>query len=100
MLVHDLGLRGAREATARRFLLIAFGLLSLAAAVVTMLAARLVLARLEQRSSPGPDRGGGRHSPEFQPVLADVRELVVDRLATESETDGRRPVDAGAAQAR
>jgi trehalose 6-phosphate synthase len=86
VLVHDLGFVERREATTRRFLMLAFGFLALAAAVITLVAARLTwrgwsreLRRLIR---------GERPRPEFQPFLRDVRDLV-ERLASDRETDGR-----------
>ncbi|MDM7993113.1 MAG: trehalose-6-phosphate synthase [Candidatus Fermentibacter sp.] len=85
VLVHDMSFVGRREATARKFLLLAFAFLSLAASVVTVVAARLSwrgwsdqLRRLLKGEEP--------HA-EFVPFLRDVRDLV-DRLASERETDG------------
>jgi trehalose 6-phosphate synthase len=87
VLVHDMSFVERREATARRFLLIAFGLLAVSAAVVTVIAARLFwrgwsneLRRLLKGEVPRA---------EFMPFMRDVRELV-DRLASERETDGMR----------
>jgi trehalose 6-phosphate synthase len=86
VLVHDLSFVERREATTRRFLVIAFGFLALAASVITVVAARLSwrgwsneLRRLIRgESSP----------PEFRPFLRDVRDLV-ERLAEEREADGQ-----------
>jgi trehalose 6-phosphate synthase len=85
VLVHDLSFVERREETTRRFLVLAFGFLALAASVVTVVAARLSwrgwsneLRRLiKGESSP----------PEFRPFLSDVRDLV-ERLASEREADG------------
>jgi trehalose 6-phosphate synthase len=85
VLVHDLSFVERREETTRRFLVLAFGFLALAASVVTVVAGRLFwqgwsneLRRLiKGESSP----------PEFRPFLSDVRDLV-ERLATEREADG------------
>jgi trehalose 6-phosphate synthase len=85
VLVHDLSFIERREATTRRFLLLAFGVLAIAASVITAVAARLSwrgwsneLRRLLK---------GESHRPEFQPFLRDVRDLV-ERLASEREVDG------------
>jgi trehalose 6-phosphate synthase len=84
-LVHDLAFVERRESSTQWFLLISFGVLALAAAGVTLLAARLALrgwiAELRQLIRGGPSR------PEFQPVLRDVRELV-ERLVREHEVEG------------
>ena len=85
VLVHDLSFVERREATTRRFLVVAFGFLAFAASVITLVAARLSwrgwsneLRRLIR---------GERPPPEFRPFLRDVRDLV-ERLATEREADG------------
>ncbi len=85
VLVHDLSFVDRREATTRKFLLLAFGILTLAASVTT-----LVWARLSWRDWSAELRRllqGERPRPEFVPFLRDVRELV-ERLATERETEG------------
>jgi trehalose 6-phosphate synthase len=84
VLVHDLSFVQRREATTRRFLLVAFALLAATAAVVT-----IVTARLSWRGWSDELRGylrGGRNRPEFQPILRDVRDLV-DRIVAEKESD-------------
>jgi trehalose 6-phosphate synthase len=84
ILVHDLSFIERREATTRRFLLGAFGLLAAAAAGVTLAA-----ARLSWRDWSNEIRRflkGGSDRPEFQPILRDVRELV-DRIIEEKESD-------------
>jgi trehalose 6-phosphate synthase len=84
VLVHDLSYLQRREALTRRFLLMVFGFLGVAAAVVTVVAARLAWRgwsdelRRFLRS--------GAHTPEFQPILRDVRELV-DRIVAERDSD-------------
>ena len=86
VLVHDLSFVERREATTRRFLVLAFGFLAVAAAIITLVAARLSwrgwsneLRRLIRGESPPP---------EFRPFLRDVRDLV-ERLASEREADGQ-----------
>lgn len=84
VLLHDLRFVQRREATTRRFLLLAFGLLAATAAVVTM-----VTARLSWRGWSDELRGflrSGTQHPEFQPILRDVRDLV-DRIVAEKESD-------------
>jgi trehalose 6-phosphate synthase len=84
VLVHDLSFVQRREATTRRFLLLAFAVLALTAALVT-----IVTARLSWRGWSDELRGflrGGTQRPEFQPILRDVRELV-DRIVEEKESD-------------
>ncbi|MFN8094371.1 MAG: trehalose-6-phosphate synthase [Vicinamibacteria bacterium] len=86
VLVHDLSFVERREATTRRFLAGAFGLLALLASVVTV-----VVARMSWRGWSDELRRlirGGKARPEFRPFLRDVRDLV-ERLAAERETDGQ-----------
>jgi trehalose 6-phosphate synthase len=85
VLIHDLSFVQRREATTRRFLLLAFGLLALTAAAVTIVTARVAWTGWSDEL-----RGilrSGTQRPEFQPILRDVRDLV-DRIVSERETDG------------
>jgi trehalose 6-phosphate synthase len=83
VLLHDLSYIERREAQARTFLLVAFGVLAVMAFGVPMFVAKW--ARYgwsnELRSLL---RGGGKQSVEFQPILSDVRELV-GRMANDRE---------------
>jgi trehalose 6-phosphate synthase len=86
VLVHDMSFVDRREATTRKFLLLGFALLSVAASIVTLLAARISwrgvskeLRRLLRGEKPRT---------EFMPFLRDVHDLV-DRLASEREIDGQ-----------
>ena len=84
ILVHDLSFIDRREAAARTFLLVVFGILAVMAFGVPMLVAKGARHdwSLELRSLL---RGGGKkHSQEFQPILSDVRELV-GQMANERE---------------
>ena len=85
VLVHDLNYLSRRESTTRNLLLLAFAVLSLGAAVITLLAARFAwrgwTAALQKALSGQPDR-------EFQPLLSDVRSLV-ERLVDEREREAR-----------
>ncbi len=83
VLVHDMSFVGRREARTRAFLLAAFGVLSVLASIVALVASRMSW-RGWSKELQGFLRGGGQ-SKEFQPILADVRELV-DRLI---EQEGR-----------
>ena len=83
MLVHDLSFVGRREARTRTFLLVAFGVLAVLASLVTLIASRMSWRDWSDELR-GFLRGGGQRK-EFQPILADVRELV-DRLM---EQEGR-----------
>jgi trehalose 6-phosphate synthase len=84
VLVHDLSFVQRREATTRRFLLAAFGFLAVAAAVVTVVAARL--SWLGWSDQFRRFLRSGLHTREFQPLVHDVRELV-DRMMAEREAD-------------
>jgi trehalose 6-phosphate synthase len=83
VLLHDLSYIERREAEARTFLLVAFGVLAVMAFGVPMFVAKW--ARYgwsnELRSML---RGGGKQSREFQPILSDMRELV-GRMANDRE---------------
>jgi trehalose 6-phosphate synthase len=73
-LVHDMSFADRRGALTLQFTWLVFGVLALAASAVTLLMARLV-----RRSWIGEARRtlrGGSHGKEFQPLLADVRELM------------------------
>jgi trehalose 6-phosphate synthase len=85
VLLHDLSYIERREATTRRFLLLAFGVLSLCAAVVTLLAARL--SWRDWSDELRKLLRGGAIKPEFLPFMREVRDLI-DRLASERETEG------------
>ncbi|MBA3538227.1 MAG: trehalose-6-phosphate synthase, partial [Deltaproteobacteria bacterium] len=81
VLVHDLSYLERREATTRNFLLGAFFVLALAAASMTLLAARLAwrgwTTALQQALAGNP-------TDEFRPLVRDVRALA-ERLAGERE---------------
>jgi trehalose 6-phosphate synthase len=84
LFVHDLAFVERREATTRRFLLLAFAVLAVAAGAVTLLA-----ARLSWRSWSDQLRAllrGGVQRPEFRPLMQDVRDLV-ERLLLEKDID-------------
>jgi len=84
ILVQDMGFAERREAQSRNFLLTAYFLLALCAALVTIVAVRLSWrgwTRQLQRMLKG-----GEETDEFRPLLRDVRELV-DDIMTEREAD-------------
>jgi trehalose 6-phosphate synthase len=85
VLVHDLTFAARREAETERLLLVAFGILALAASAITIVAARLSWRSWSQELRKL--LRGGAQRPEFQPILRDVRELV-DRIVSEREADG------------
>jgi len=85
LLVHDLSFLSRREETTRNVLLVAFFILAVGAAAITLAAARLAWRgwTLELRRALA---GGGAR--EFQPLLRDVRSLV-ERLASERDQEAR-----------
>jgi trehalose 6-phosphate synthase len=83
ILLHDLSFIERREAKARTFLIITFGILAIMAFGVPMFAAKWARKdwSLEVRRLL---RGGEKESREFQPILSDLRELV-GRMANDRE---------------
>ncbi len=86
VLLHDLSFVDRRESLARKLILGVMAVLAAAMLLITFAAARFSFRRwtYEMRRI----LRGGLESPEFQPVLHDVRELVA-RLATEMADDGQ-----------
>jgi len=83
ILLHDLSYIERREAQARNFVTIAFGILGVMAFALPMFVARW--ARYDwTRQLRRMLRTGTHHSGEFQPILSDMRELI-GRMATERE---------------
>ena len=83
LLVHDLSFVGRREASARNLLLVGFVVLGVGASFMTLLAARVA----RQEWTLGFRRAlSGESSPEFRPLLRDVRALV-ERLAHERDRE-------------
>ncbi|HJX64809.1 MAG TPA: trehalose-6-phosphate synthase [Polyangia bacterium] len=87
VLVHDLSFIERREAKTRKFVILGFGILAVAASLLTVVAARL--SRRGFRTELRRFILGKSKDKEFLPVVRDVRELV-DRIAAERETDGQR----------
>jgi trehalose 6-phosphate synthase len=93
VLVHEMGWVAGREATTRRFTWLAFGLVAVAAAIATTLAARVSWAgwTAELRRLLRAGLLLGREEPlprarrRFQPVLADLRALAADLAAAQAE---------------
>lgn len=88
VMVQDLSYIDRREAQARTVLLLLFGVLAVTAFGVPFIVARwarhdwtLQLRRML--------RGEGKHSPEFQPVLGDVRELIARMFAEQEDAPGQ-----------
>jgi trehalose 6-phosphate synthase len=83
ILLHDLSFIDRREAQARTFLFVTFGILAIVAFCVPIIAAKR--ARHDwSRELRSMLHGGGKQSHEFQPILSDVRELV-SRMANDRE---------------
>jgi trehalose 6-phosphate synthase len=86
IVLHDLSFVERRETKTREFLLLAFGVLSLAASIITVVAARVSWMGFRselRRFIMGKSRGR-----DFVPVVRDVRELV-ERVAAERDSDGQ-----------
>jgi trehalose 6-phosphate synthase len=86
-LVHDWAHIEAREDTTRRYLFVGFGILAGAAALITLVAARLSWRSWSEDLRHFLRGGQPVERPEFQPILSDVRELV-ERLSAEKEAEG------------
>lgn len=78
ILVHDMSFIERRENATRNFLLLAFGILGLSAAVITMVAARLYWYNWNKNLRLQL-KGENAERPEFNPILRDLRELY-DRI--------------------
>ncbi|HET9956418.1 MAG TPA: trehalose-6-phosphate synthase [Polyangiaceae bacterium] len=85
LLVHDLGFMSRREAATVSWLLTAFVLLSVLASIVTLAAARWAW---RSWTSELQRALAGQSTPEFQPLMREVRTLV-ERLSAERETETR-----------
>ncbi len=85
VLVHDLSFVERREASTRRFVLLAFGFLAVAASATTLIATRLFW-RSWSEEVRRLARGEATTRPEFRPILRDVRELV-ERVMEEKEME-------------
>lgn len=88
VLVHDLSFISRRERSAQLFLLLAFVVLALGSATVTLVSSRLLwqawnrsLRRIAKGETQEVDK-----RPEFQPLLKDLRDLL-DRLAQEEQAE-------------
>ena len=86
VLVHDLSFIERREAKTRKFVVLGFGILAVAASLITVVAARL--SRRGFRTELRRFILGKSKDKEFLPIVRDVRELV-DRIAAEREMDGQ-----------
>jgi trehalose 6-phosphate synthase len=88
ILVHDLSFIERREAQARTFLLIAFGILALLAFGIPTFVAKQARHTLSQEVR-NLLRVGGKQPREFQPILRDVRELVARMASDRDDTPGQ-----------
>lgn len=89
ILVHDLGFASNRERSAQRFLLFAFAVLAVAAAVVTLVSSRMLWKSWSgtlHRIAQGDATNADKKRTEFQPLLKDLRDLL-DRLALEEQAE-------------
>jgi trehalose 6-phosphate synthase len=80
VLVHDLSFVNRRDAVVRKQLLLAFVIMSLSAALITLLAGRI--AWRSWTTSLRTALRAGRPSGDFRPLISDLRELV-DKLHQE-----------------
>jgi trehalose 6-phosphate synthase len=87
ILVHDMGFAVRRDHQSRNLLLVAFFLLSLCAALITIVAVRLSWRGWTRQLRRMLKGGGEEEAREFGPLLRDVRELV-DDIMTERDADG------------
>jgi trehalose 6-phosphate synthase len=85
ILIHDLSYEERRETQTRQFVLLAFGLLALAASAATILVARFSWRGWNEEIKRLA-RGEKPKRPEFQPLVRDVRELV-DRIMVDREIE-------------
>lgn len=85
-LVHDLRYVEDRILSARIFLLLAFGVLSLIAALFTILVGRIVWREWSEELRQALH--GVRARKEFQPLMREVRDLV-ERINTERQSDAQ-----------
>jgi len=83
ILVQDLSYIERREASARTFLIVIFGILAVTAFGVPLLVAKGARHdwSMELR---GMLRGGGKYTRDFQPILSDMRELI-GRVSNEQQ---------------
>ena len=85
-LVHDLRYVEERIHSARRFLLLVFGALSLVAALFTIMLGRLIWREWSEELRQA--LRGTRGRKDFQPLMREVRDLV-ERISTERQSDGQ-----------
>ena len=85
VLVHDLSYLDRREATTRNLILLAFFVSSIAASLMTLLAARLAWRSWTQELRRALAGGATR---EFLPLVRDVQAIAA-RLASENEREAR-----------
>ncbi len=86
VVVHDMSFAERRASMTRAITLAGFGLMALVASIATLLVARF--SWRDWTAEVRRNLQGGAHRREFQPILADIRDLVA-RLADEAQTDGQ-----------
>jgi len=86
ILIHDMSYIERREAAARKSVFVAFGVLALCAAAITIIAARLSWRGF--RDEFARLLSGKSEAPEFRPFARDLRELV-QQVAHEKDLDGQ-----------
>ena len=84
ILVHDMAFIDRREAIVQRYILMAFLVLAAGTSIITIIAIRL--ARRGWTTEIRRFLRGGVKSPEFQPIVQDVRALI-ERIAGERALD-------------
>ena len=88
VLLHDLSFVARRESSTRTFLLVAFGVLAVLAAGVTLLSVRLSWRNWSEALRRFAQGDGGTQGRQFVPLVRDLRELM-DRLAAEELSELR-----------
>jgi len=83
VLVHDLSYVALRDTRSRLFLLAGFGVLALCASILTIVASRISWRNWSTELREAL-HDGGRHK-HFQPILADMRELVDQLVGQEGQ---------------
>jgi trehalose 6-phosphate synthase len=86
ILIQDLSYVARREDSTQRFLLAAFMVLAALASIVTMISTRLLRRGWRNELREMALGVSGRRSPEFAPLLSDLRDLL-DRLAKEEQSE-------------
>ena len=86
VLIQDLSFVARREDSTQRFLLWAFVVLATLASIVTLISSRLLRRGWSKELREMARGDSGRRSPEFAPLLSDLRDLL-ERLAKEEQSE-------------